>query len=114
MGRKAGHIRAGLRCRVGADDACRLTRRRFIIAAGAWPALAWTAGAFSQSKQAPITIGWLHSGSPREDAHFAAAFKEGMAALGWKENSSYVLVERWADARTERLPVLARANRVIE
>ena len=36
-----------------------------------------------------------------------AAFKEGMATLGWKEGSSYVLEERWMDGQSERLRVLA-------
>jgi hypothetical protein len=30
-----------------------------------------------------------------------------MAALGWKEGAGYTLVERWADARLDRLPTLA-------
>jgi putative ABC transport system substrate-binding protein len=108
MGRKAGHIRAGLRRRVGADDACRSTRRAFLFAAAAWPALARAGAALAQSKQAPVLIGWLNSAKRADDAHLLTEFKAGLAALGWKEGTNYVLEERWADAQPSRLPTLAR------
>ena len=38
---------------------------------------------------------------------FFAAFKEGLAALGWKEGSQFVIEERWADGRWDRLQPLA-------
>jgi putative ABC transport system substrate-binding protein len=58
----------------------------------------------AQAKKRPVLIGWLHGG---RRGRAVATFKEGMAALGWKEGVDYVLEERWAEARTERLPVLA-------
>ena len=106
MNRKSGHIRAGLRRWVGAATPCRSTRRAFLIAAAAWPALAWTGAVLAQLKQ-PILIGWLHAGSRESNGHLFAAFKEGLAALGWKEGSNVVFEERWADGRTDRLPALA-------
>ena len=57
--------------------------------------------------QTPVVIGWLNSGSRKASGHYLAAFKEGMAALGWKEGAGYTLEERWADARIDRLPALA-------
>ena len=36
------------------------------------------------------------------------AFNDGMAALGWKLGTHYVLEERHADARVDRLPALAQ------
>lgn len=87
-------------------DRRRSTRRAFLVAATAWPALAWAGAALAQSKQ-PILIGWLNSGSRDTHGNLLAAFKEGLAALGWKEGPNVVFEERWADGRTDRLPVLA-------
>ena len=39
--------------------------------------------------------------------HWLGAFKEGFAALGWKEGSDFRLEERWADGRIARLQPLA-------
>ncbi len=59
-----------------------------------------------QSKQ-PILIGWLHADSRELSGHYLTAFKEGLAALGWKEGSQLVIEERWADGRSARLQSLA-------
>ena len=88
-------------------DKHRSTRRALILAAAAWPALAWTDAAFGQSKKPPVLIGWLHPGSRIMSRRSLTAFKEGMEALGWKEGSNYALEERWADGRVDRLPALA-------
>ena len=81
-------------------------RRKLVIALGA-SALAAPLRSFAQPKQAPVLIGWLNIASREGGGQFLAAFKEGMAALGWKEGSNFVLEERWADAQTDRLQVLA-------
>jgi putative ABC transport system substrate-binding protein len=83
-----------------------VNRRHFILAVATWPALAWASAVLAQSKQ-PVLIGWLNTGSRESIGHLFAAFKEGLAALGWKEGSNYVMEERWADGRTDRLPALA-------
>ena len=62
---------------------------------------------FAQAKQMPVVIGWLHADSRESGGHLLAAFKEGLAALGWKEGSQWVIEERWADGRYARLPSLA-------
>jgi putative ABC transport system substrate-binding protein len=81
-------------------------RRRLLIAGAAWPALAWTRAARTQTKP-PILIGWLHQDSRETSAGYLAAFKEGLAALGWKEGLQFVIEERWADGRQPRLQLLA-------
>ena len=83
------------------------SRRAFILAAAAWPALAWTGVALAQSKKPPVVIGWLHVGSRAAGAGYLEAFKQGMTALGWTRGSNYVLEERWAEGQTKRLPSLA-------
>ncbi len=102
MNRKSGHGRAGLRRRVRADAARRSTRRNFLLAAAAWPALAWTRVVVAQSKP-PVLIGWLSFSSRESGARSLAALKEGLAALGWKEGSQIVIEERWADGQDDRL-----------
>ena len=85
---------------------CQVRRRQFLIAAFAWPALAWTGVVLAQTKS-PILIGWLHVESRGVGGKFLTGFKEEMAALGWKEGSNYILEERWADGRADRLQPLA-------
>jgi putative ABC transport system substrate-binding protein len=106
--RKTGQQAAGLRLRVGADTPCRSTRRSLLVAAAAWPLIAIVETVRAQSKQAPFVIGWLNFGSRELDVQLLAAFKEGLAALGWKEGSQIVIEERWAGGRIERLPLLAQ------
>ena len=80
-------------------------RRSLLIVLGA-AALAPRA-VFAQAKQAPVLIGWLNSDSRESSGHYLTAFKEGLAALGWKEGSQLVIEERWADGRSARLQSLA-------
>jgi putative ABC transport system substrate-binding protein len=84
----------------------RSARRAVLLAAAAWLALAWTGAVRAQSKQ-PILIGWLNTASRESSGHYLTAFKEGFAALGWKDGSDFRLEERWADGRVERLQSLA-------
>jgi putative ABC transport system substrate-binding protein len=79
-----------------------------LLAAAAWPALAWAGGVLAQTKKVPVLIGWLNGGSRESNAHLFAAFKEGLAALGWKEGSQVLIEDRWADGRSERLQPLAQ------
>src|SRR3989442_12590210 len=60
-------------------------------------------GASAQAKQ-PVLIGWLHAGSRESNRRSFAAFKEGLAALGWEEGSQVVIDERWSAALSDRLP----------
>jgi putative ABC transport system substrate-binding protein len=80
-------------------------RRSVLIVLGA-TALAPRA-VFAQAKQAPVLIGWLNTGSRESSGHFLVAFKEGLAALGWKEGPQVVIEERWVDGRYARLQPLA-------
>ena len=106
MKRKTGRTDAGLRRRVGTDTACCATRRAFILAVIAWPALALTEAVSAQSKQ-PILIGWLNTDSRELSGQNLTAFKDGLAALGWKQGEHYVIDERWANGRIAPLQPLA-------
>jgi putative ABC transport system substrate-binding protein len=79
----------------------------FIFAVATWPALVWAGAAFGQAKKPPVLIGWLSVGSREAHAQRIAAFKDELAALGWKEGSQIIIEERAADGRRERLQPLA-------
>jgi putative ABC transport system substrate-binding protein len=82
------------------------TRRRWLAVGAAWPALAWT-GALRAQANTPVVIGALSPGS-RGEGRGTRIFNEALAALGWKLGTQYVLEERFADGRADRLPALAQ------
>ena len=81
------------------------TRRRLLIVVST--AACTPQALLGQGKKEPVLIGWLSPGTRAGNALNLAAFKEGMAAFGWKEGATYVLHERWADGHIARLPALA-------
>ena len=83
-----------------------MKRRAALIAAAAWLSLIWSREAAAQARP-PVLIGWLNTGSRDVSGQRLATFKDGMAELGWKDGATYVVEERWADGRYNRLPVLA-------
>ena len=83
-----------------------IRRRRALIVAAAWPALAGAQSILAQSKQ-PVVIGWLEGSSRAVNGHRLIAFKEELAALGWKEGAQYVIEERWAQGKPDVAPALA-------
>ena len=83
-------------------------RRRWLAAGVAWPALTWM-GALRAQANPPVVIGWLSANNrPAGRGSAPKVFNEGMVALGWKLGAQYVLEERYAEARVERLPALAQ------
>ena len=62
---------------------------------------------FAQAKKPLVVIGWLHLGSRESQLWQLSAFKEGLAAQGYKEGQQYVIEERWAQNRPERMQALA-------
>ena len=83
------------------------SRRRWLAAGVGWPVLAWV-GALPAQTKSPVVIGWLSMLSRERHRVGVDAFNEGMAALGWKLGSQYVLEERHADGHVDRLPALAQ------
>jgi putative tryptophan/tyrosine transport system substrate-binding protein len=53
-------------------------------------------------------IGWLNSAGSAASVHLIEAFRNGLQKLGHVEGQTFVLELRYADARAERLPDLAR------
>ena len=79
-------------------------RRRLLIMLGFAP-LAIPA-VFGQAKP-PVLIGWIHFGSRESFSHHLAAFKKGLTAMGYSEGQRFVIEERWANNRPERLSTVA-------
>lgn len=80
-------------------------RRQWLATSAALPLLGCIGAVHAQGKP-PVVIGWLSANSHERPS--VAAFTEGMAALGWTLGSQYVLEERYAASRADRLPALAQ------
>jgi putative tryptophan/tyrosine transport system substrate-binding protein len=52
-------------------------------------------------------VGFLSSRSPDESAPDVAGFRQGLAQVGYVENQTVAIEDRWAENRYERLPALA-------
>jgi ABC-type uncharacterized transport system substrate-binding protein len=80
-----------------------LTRRAVLIGGP----LATLTTAASRAQAPPKVIGFLSPyGIPDAQATLQV-FRQAMRELGYREGKSFVLVERFADGRNERLPTLA-------
>lgn len=80
-------------------------RRKLLVVLGA--ASFAPQAVLAQAKPKAVLIGWLNFYSRETSMWALAAFKEGLAALGWKEGGQFIIEERWVDGRSERLQPLA-------
>ena len=81
-----------------------MRRREFIVGIGAVATLPFTVRA--QSPAMPV-IGFLHAGSPDENAKRLDAFRKGLAAAGYVEGKNVAIEYRWASGRTQELAAMA-------
>ena len=105
---KTGHMNAGLRRRVGADDARRSMRRRLLIALGGG-ALTAPLAAFAQLQPGKVyRVGFLGALSPAGySKSYTDTLRAGLRELGYVEGQNLVIEYRWAEEKYERLPALA-------
>jgi putative ABC transport system substrate-binding protein len=78
-------------------------RRRLLLSAAA---SALPFGLRAQPTTIP-TIGWLSGGGREVNVPFAAAFRQGLASLGYVEGKTVAIEYRWAEGHYDQLPALA-------
>jgi putative ABC transport system substrate-binding protein len=53
-------------------------------------------------------IGFIHAGSRQENQRLLDAFRDGLSARGRTEGNDIVVLDRWAEERTEALPAIVK------
>jgi putative tryptophan/tyrosine transport system substrate-binding protein len=81
-----------------------IRRRELIAALGG--AATWPLVARAQQPAMPV-VGLLDAGSAAQRVDAVAAFRKGLAEVGFIEGQNVVLEFRWADGNYKRLPELA-------
>jgi putative ABC transport system substrate-binding protein len=81
-------------------------RRRDFIKVTVGSAAVWPLTVRAQQPAMPL-IGFLSSRSPNESEALVAAFREGLAEIGYVEGQNANIAFRWAEGQYDRLPQLA-------
>jgi len=81
-------------------------RRREFIKVITASAAAWPIAARAQQPAMPI-IGYLDSRSPEMMEDRLRSLRGGLKEVGYIEGENVTIVYRWAEDRTDRLPLLA-------
>lgn len=83
------------------------TIAKIIAILGMFVGLVAPFGAAGQPAPGMHRIGFINSGPPGPNAKNVAAFRAGMADLGYVEGRNLEIVFRWGEQKVDRLPVLA-------
>jgi putative ABC transport system substrate-binding protein len=81
-----------------------MRRREFITLIGG--ATAWPLAVRAQNSPVPV-IGWLSSATAAAQSVRVAAFRQGLAEMGYAEGQNVAFEFRWAEEKRDRLPQLA-------
>ena len=85
-----------------------MKRRKLIAAVASVPSLSWIRSVSAQAKKQPVIVGLLNFSSATPGAGLAA-FREELAARGWKEGVQLTLDVLHAEGDYNRIPALAQA-----
>jgi putative ABC transport system substrate-binding protein len=80
-----------------------MRRREFITLTGG--AAAWPLAARAQPQAMP-TVGFVRITTPEDSAHLVAAFRSGLAEVGYHEGQNVTIEYRYAFNQVERLPAI--------
>lgn len=84
-----------------------MRRRGFITLLGG-AATTWSLAARAQLPAGRVyRVGWLSIGSREQTLHVIQAFEEGLGSLGYRVGENVVIIYRFADGETDRVPALA-------
>ena len=78
-------------------------RRTLMLAAAAWPMLAWTGAVCAQGPASGRRIGLLSPYSAAESAPWFQAFRQGLRELGWAEGKNIGIEYRYAQGNSDLL-----------
>jgi putative tryptophan/tyrosine transport system substrate-binding protein len=81
-----------------------MKRREFIALLGG--AIASPLAARAEPPAIPI-VAFFHPGSPERNRHLVAAFRGGLADVGYEEERNVAIEYCWAEDQHDRLPALA-------
>ena len=85
-----------------------LRRRDFVTLLGGAGLLCAAKARWARAQQAAMpVVGFLNSTSPGPHAPMVAAFREGLAEIGYVEGRNVAIEYRWAEGEYDRLPSLA-------
>jgi putative tryptophan/tyrosine transport system substrate-binding protein len=81
-----------------------MTRRGFMLLAGA---AVVTRNVATVEAKMP-RIGFVQTGSQHENQSLLDAFHEGLSSRGWTEGEDIIVLDRWAEDRTDQLPAIVK------
>jgi len=81
-----------------------MTRRELMLLAGT-TVMAWNPAA---AEVKTPRLGFVQTGSRQDNQSLLDAFRDGLSARGWTEGNNIVVLDRWAEDRTEALPAIVK------
>ena len=81
-----------------------MNRRGFVLLAGA----AVVTGNVAAVEPKIPRIGFVQAGTRQENQSLLDAFRDGLSASGWTEGEDILVLDQWAEDRTDELPAIVK------